>query len=385
MGALDLEGSMQENGNDLENRDGCGTETTTQQEAGPPRKKRVAGVRLRPGFAPEHFDAGDLELRDGEWVVVETSHGPEVGQVAGRVIPLLLESSLPKVVRIASTEEIKAYGANLDREKRAWEICQELIGNHNLVMKLVRVESFFDGSKIIFYYSADGRVDFRELVKDLVKALHTRIEMRQIGIRHEAKMVGGIGSCGREICCAGFMKTFAPVSIKMAKVQNLPLNPNKISGLCGRLLCCITYEYETYADGSMEAWAASHAQANDVPEEEVEEETLFELPKLSGSPYAPHPEVQEGGEEEASHEDEDASGKEGSKQRRSGSGKKEARQEQKKGQRSRRSGSRRRRGGRPKQKGENGGEERPQGAKQQFTKNRRGRRKRDNHGDGRKQ
>ncbi len=231
---------------------------------------RVAGVRIRPGLPPEHFDAGELQLRHGEWVVVETSHGVEVGQTVGRVIPIALPSSLPKVVRIASTEEIKAYGANLEREKQAWRICQELIEEHRLEMKLVRVESFFDGSKIIFYYSAEGRVDFRALVKDLVRALHTRIEMRQIGIRHEAKMVGGIGSCGRAICCAGFMKSFAPVSIKMAKAQNLPLNPNKISGLCGRLLCCITYEYESYADGTMAAWAKEAEESASVEEAAME-------------------------------------------------------------------------------------------------------------------
>ncbi len=208
----------------------------------------LVAVRLRPGYIASHYDANGLDLDEGEWVVVNTDHGPEVGRVTERPFTVLLpdREALPKVDHIASTDEINQYGQNLEREKEAWKICEERIAAHNLSMKLVRVESFFDGSKIIFYYSAESRVDFRELVKDLVKALHTRIEMRQIGIRHEAKMVGGIGSCGRQICCVSFLKDFDPISIKMAKAQNLPLNPSKISGLCGRLLCCLTYEYDTY-------------------------------------------------------------------------------------------------------------------------------------------
>ncbi len=326
---------------------------------------RVAAVRLRPGLPPDHFDAGALDLRDGEWVVVETPHGPEVGQTVGRVVSLPLDASLPQVVRIASTEEIKSYGANLEREKKAWRICQELIDNHGLEMKLVRVESFFDGSKIIFYYSADGRVDFRELVKDLVKALHTRIEMRQIGIRHEAKMVGGIGSCGRAICCAGFMKNFAPVSIKMAKVQNLPLNPNKISGLCGRLLCCITYEYQAYADGTMAAWAKEAAEAARIQAEALADEPVF-------------PGLDSGGEEPA----EGGGGQSGERQaRREGPGQGSGRTEKKGGRR--RSG-RRRRPQKAKQKGGNGSAAKGQGGKQ-SNKSRRGKRKRDEQGNGRKQ
>ncbi len=272
------------------------------QGAEPQTMVRLAAVRLRPGLPPAHFDAGELQLREGEWVVVETDHGLEVGQTVGRVVPIPLALSLPRVLRIASTEEIKGYGANLEREKEAWRICQELIGDHGLEMKLVRVESFFDGSKIVFYYSAEGRVDFRALVKDLVRALHTRIEMRQIGIRHEAKMVGGIGSCGRAICCAGFMKGFAPVSIKMAKTQNLPLNPNKISGLCGRLLCCITYEYASYADGTMAQWAKEAAEAAEAQARE-QEEALAKGPVF--------PELGPGGEEReegAGHGNGDPSG-----------------------------------------------------------------------------
>ncbi len=167
-------------------------------------------------------------------------------------LPLRVEipedCEIPRIERLATTREIELYYQNLESEKSARRVCQERIDALGLQMKLVRVESLFDGSKIIFYYSADGRVDFRELVKDLVRALKTRVEMCQIGIRHEAKMTGGIGSCGRVLCCTSFLKSFDPVSIKMAKVQNLPLNPNKISGFCGRLLCCLTFEYDTYRE-----------------------------------------------------------------------------------------------------------------------------------------
>ncbi len=220
----------------------------------PENRKRcvICHVRLRPGTMPLTYCAGDIDLKEGEWVVVPTEHGIEVGQVTEKPITLeLAEKSIPKMIeRLATTSEIEDYYKNIDFEKSAWATCQELIDRLGLKMKLIRVECFFDKSKIIFFYSADGRVDFRELVKELVKRLRMRVEMRQIGIRHEAKLVGGIGCCGREICCTGFLSTFDSISIKMAKTQNLPLNPNKISGLCGRLLCCLTYEYETYKEMS---------------------------------------------------------------------------------------------------------------------------------------
>lgn len=207
-------------------------------------------VRLRPEAYPVTYLVGGLELTEGEWVVVPTDHGREVGQVVKRpYMARLQQDKLPQAVeRLATTSEIEDYYRNLDRERSAWQICQRLCDSLGLNMKLVRVERFFDGSKIVFYYSADGRVDFRELVKGLVRELRMRVEMRQIGIRHEAKMIGGIGCCGRELCCASFLKAFDPISIKMAKAQNLPLNPSKISGFCGRLLCCLTFEYDTYKE-----------------------------------------------------------------------------------------------------------------------------------------
>jgi len=210
----------------------------------------LIAVRFRPKWPPSHYNAGNVPVMDAEWVVVPTDYGIEVGRVLGRpvVIKMPVKAVLPKVERLASTHEIELYYRNLDREKNAGDVCAERVRALGLSMKLVRVESFFDGSKVVFYYSAEGRVDFRELVKDLVKTLRARVEMRQIGIRHETKMIGGIGNCGREFCCTSFFQGFDPVSIKMAKTQNLPLNPNKISGICGRLLCCLTYEYGTYLE-----------------------------------------------------------------------------------------------------------------------------------------
>jgi len=210
----------------------------------------LIAVRFRPKWPPSHYNAGNVPVMDAEWVVVPTEHGIEVGRVLGRpvVIKMPAKAVPPKVERLASTHEIELYYRNLDREKVARDVCAEHVRILGLSMKIVRVESFFDGSKIVFYYSAEGRVDFRELVKDLVKTLRTRVEMRQIGIRHETKMIGGVGICGREFCCASFLQDFDPVSIKMAKAQNLPLNPSKISGICGRLLCCLTYEYGTYLE-----------------------------------------------------------------------------------------------------------------------------------------
>ncbi len=207
-------------------------------------------VRIRPDTTAMTFQAGELVLKEGEWVVVPTPNGKEVGQIISKPIKVdLPERCLPpKVERLATTSEIEDYYKNIEFEREAWSICQGHIDRLGLQMKLIRVESFFDRSKIIFYYSADGRVDFRELVKALVKDLRMRVEMRQIGIRHEAKLVGGMGCCGRELCCASFLNTFDSISIKMAKAQNLPLNPSKISGLCGRLLCCLTYEYQTYKE-----------------------------------------------------------------------------------------------------------------------------------------
>ncbi len=195
------------------------------------------------------FSTGNLELEPGDKVVVETERGKSIGTVV--VGPRdYQEADLPEglkaVQRKAYPEDIEASKRNTAREKEAFDFCLARIKERGMEMKLIRAEYLFDGSKAIFYFTADGRVDFRELVKDLSHAFHTRIEMRQIGVRDEAKMVGGIGICGRELCCSSFLRDFEPVSVKMAKEQNLALNPTKISGQCGRLLCCLGYEFETY-------------------------------------------------------------------------------------------------------------------------------------------
>ena len=183
-------------------------------------------------------------------VMVKTDHGLEPALLAG-VAPIAgccdgKNRSSFEIARVASDDEGERFRGLTPLEDRGFTICQELIAKHRLEMRLVRVERFFNGSKMIFYFTADNRVDFRGLVKDLVQEFRTRVEMRQVGVRHETKMLGGIGTCGRELCCASFIKKFDSVSIKMAKEQDLPLNPTKISGLCNRLLCCLTYEYDSY-------------------------------------------------------------------------------------------------------------------------------------------
>ncbi|NLI80991.1 MAG: stage 0 sporulation family protein [Deltaproteobacteria bacterium] len=213
--------------------------------------ERVVGIRFRKGGKVYHFDAGELPLKREDFVAVHTEQGLGLGQVVeppcfrnAAIHPAVLK----KVERVATEEEIQKYRKNLEFESDAKSYCMERIRAHGLGMNLVDVEYFFDGSKIIFYFTADGRVDFRELLKDLVRRLRTRVELRQIGIRNQAKMVGGLGACGRPLCCATFLKNFHAVSIKMAKEQNLSLNPAKISGSCGRLMCCLQYEYETYRE-----------------------------------------------------------------------------------------------------------------------------------------
>jgi cell fate regulator YaaT (PSP1 superfamily) len=191
------------------------------------------------------------DLRAGETVMVQTDHGLEPARIAN-VGPLLLPMAGRKtaaacqIIRRATQEEIGKFDRLLEREKEGFQLCRKLIGKHQLTMKLIRVERYFNGSKIIFYFTAEHRVDFRNLVKDLVQEFRTRVEMRQIGVRHETKLIGGLGCCGRELCCASHIKNFAPVSIKMAKEQDVPLNPSKISGICNRLLCCLTYEFAAY-------------------------------------------------------------------------------------------------------------------------------------------
>jgi cell fate regulator YaaT (PSP1 superfamily) len=209
---------------------------------------KVVGVRFREGGKIYNFDAGLFVLNPGDQVMVKTEQGLGLGEVI--IPPRDLgpegDRNLKPVLRLANEDDLWQHEKNTAREKFAYDYCLERIKARNMEMKLVLTEALFDGSKIIFYYTADGRVDFRALVKDLVAKFRTRIEMRQIGVRHEAKMVGGLGSCGRELCCCTFLEEFAPISVKMAKEQNLSLNPTKISGLCGRLMCCLTYEYQTY-------------------------------------------------------------------------------------------------------------------------------------------
>ena len=193
------------------------------------------------------------DISKGEVVMIQTDHGLEPAKTTGSGPADLAgigDSSKQKasylLTRKANREEVAKFDRLVEREQEAFSICQKHIEKHQLGMKLTRVERFFNGSKIIFYFTAENRVDFRELVKDLVQEFRTRVEIRQIGVRHETKMIGGLGCCGRELCCSSFIKDFAPVSIKMAKEQSLPLNPAKISGVCNRLLCCLTYEYKTY-------------------------------------------------------------------------------------------------------------------------------------------
>ena len=217
---------------------------------------KIIGVRFREGGKIYNFDSGNLVANIGDKVMVKTEQGLGLGIVVNPPRKLSPESAtvpvpaqeLKKIIRLANEDDLWQHGKNEAREKFAFEYCMERIKARQMEMKLVSTEALFDGSKIIFYYTADGRVDFRALVKDLVSKFRTRIEMRQIGVRHEAKMVGGLGCCGREFCCASFLNDFAPVSVKMAKEQNLSLNPTKISGVCGRLMCCLTYEYKTYLE-----------------------------------------------------------------------------------------------------------------------------------------
>ncbi len=213
---------------------------------------KIIGIRFRKGGKVYYFNPGDHAVKKCDFVIVHTEQGIGLGQVVENTYPKdccqVRVSEIKKIDRLATEEEIKKHEANLDFEQDAKNYCLERIKTHELPMNLVDVEFFFDGSKIIFYFTADGRVDFRELLKDLVRRLRTRVELRQIGIRNQAKMVGGLGSCGRPLCCATFLKNFHAVSIKMAKEQNLSLNPTKISGACGRLMCCLQYEYETYRE-----------------------------------------------------------------------------------------------------------------------------------------
>lgn len=232
-------------------------EKNQEQQEQAPQLPKCYTIQFRPG--EQIFSAASriLNLKVDEAVMAQTDHGPEPAVIRADSHPCACRSgeesqeNLEQLAtfvlpRRATREEREKYDNLLEREREAFDICQRFIGKHQLPMKLIKVERYFNGSKIIFYFTAENRVDFRELVKDLVQEFRTRVEIRQIGVRHETKMIGGLGCCGRELCCSSFIKNFAPVSIKMAKEQGLPLNPAKISGICNRLLCCLTYEYDTY-------------------------------------------------------------------------------------------------------------------------------------------
>lgn len=210
---------------------------------------KVVGVRFRNAGKIYFFGPGELNLRAGMHVIVETARGVEMGTVMTDPRDVSEEEviqPLKPVIRIASEADEKTAAKNIEKEKEAFKICLEKIAKHKLDMKLVDAEYTFDNNKLLFYFTADGRIDFRELVKDLAAVFRTRIELRQIGVRDETKIMGGIGICGRPLCCHTYLSEFAPVSIKMAKEQNLSLNPTKISGVCGRLMCCLKNEEETY-------------------------------------------------------------------------------------------------------------------------------------------
>ncbi|NEU32523.1 stage 0 sporulation family protein [bacterium LRH843] len=216
---------------------------------------QVVGIRFKKAGKIYYFSPGSFNLEKGEAVIVETSRGVEYGRVVigtksveenDVVLPL------KQVIRVATQKDKLTVQENLDSAKKAFDVCTQKITEHDLDMKLVDVEYTFDRNKVLFYFTAEGRIDFRELVKDLAAIFRTRIELRQIGVRDEAKMLGGIGPCGRVLCCSSFLGDFEPVSIKMAKDQNLSLNPAKISGLCGRLMCCLKYENDMYEEAKKE-------------------------------------------------------------------------------------------------------------------------------------
>lgn len=212
---------------------------------------KIVGVRFKTAGKVYYFDPADYEIKKGGFVVVETARGTELGEVV--IAPCEINEErvvkpLKSVIRVANEKDMQIRNNNKQKEKNAFAICNEQIKKHGLEMKLVEVEYTFDGSKVLFYFTADGRVDFRDLVKDLAAIFKIRIELRQIGVRDETKSIGSIGVCGRALCCTQFLGEFEPVSIKMAKEQGLSLNPAKISGACGRLMCCLKYEQENYEE-----------------------------------------------------------------------------------------------------------------------------------------
>jgi cell fate regulator YaaT (PSP1 superfamily) len=235
---------------------------------------KVVGIRFKKAGKIYYFLPGGQNLKVNDNVIVETARGVEFGSV---ILPLRavpeeeLVMPLKEVLRKATSQDEEQYHSNAEKEKEAFQICLTKIAVHKLPMKLIDVEYTFDGNKIIFSFTAEGRVDFRELVKDLAAVFRTRIELRQIGVRDEAKMLGGLGSCGRELCCASFLGDFEPVSIRMAKDQNLSLNPTKISGICGRLMCCLKYENDCYDCGCVNNMEQDKITFAEVEDEESKE------------------------------------------------------------------------------------------------------------------
>lgn len=212
---------------------------------------KVAGIRFKKAGKVYYFDPEGFDIGRGTNVIVETARGMEFGVLSEDIKEVNekdIVAPLKKIIRIANEKDEQQYQENMNKKEKAMSLCQEKIDKHKLDMKLVDVEYTFDNSKIIFYFTADGRVDFRELVKDLAGVFKMRIELRQIGVRDEAKLLGGIGTCGKSLCCHSWLPDFEPVSIKMAKIQNLSLNPTKISGICGRLMCCLKFENDIYLD-----------------------------------------------------------------------------------------------------------------------------------------
>ena len=216
-----------------------------------PEYVEVVDIQFRPGQKVYYFDPAGMEIQQYDHLIIDTARGPEYGICSGgnhQINAKEVVAPLRKVLRFATEADEKQMIEMRNKEKRAYQVCLQKIAEHKLDMQLVSAEYSFDGSKILFFFTADERVDFRELVKNLASIFHTRIELRQIGVRDKAKMIGGLGICGRPFCCASFLEEFQPVSIKMAKTQNLSLNPTKISGTCGRLMCCLKYEQEAYED-----------------------------------------------------------------------------------------------------------------------------------------
>ncbi|MCI8557642.1 MAG: stage 0 sporulation family protein [Lachnospiraceae bacterium] len=236
--------------------------------------EKVIGVRFRNAGKVYYFSPGKLYIPKGKHVIVETARGVEYGYVVvgtKEVEGTKVVQPLKPVLRVATAEDDAKEAANRQKEKEAFQICLEKIRKHNLEMKLIQAEYTFDNNKVLFYFTADGRIDFRELVKDLAAVFKTRIELRQIGVRDETKIIGGIGICGRSLCCHTHLSEFIPVSIKMAKEQNLSLNPTKISGVCGRLMCCLKHEQETYEElNSRLPNVGDHVTASDGLKGEVQ-------------------------------------------------------------------------------------------------------------------